>query len=202
MKAICNSLRYDHFATKEDIAAKEKTVIVVARFDEDTKRLSLVLRAWREIEQDARLNEWKLQLVGDGRDMPFYRYLVETWHLKRVEFTGQQNPLEYYLKASLFLMTSTAEGWPLVLSEAMQMGVPVLAMDSFGSLHDLVTDGHNGRIVPNNELRAFVEAMRELMTDEETRKAMSLQAVAGTHAFQMKQVAAKWLALFNEIQSA
>ena len=51
-------------------------------------------------------------------------------------------------------------------------------------------------------VRAFVEAMRELMTDEETRKAMSLQAVAGTHAFQMKQVAAKWLALFNEIQSA
>lgn len=202
MTAICNALRFDQFASTADIASKEKTVIVVARFDEDTKRLSLVLRAWRKIERDARLKEWKLQFVGDGRDMPFYRYLVDTWHLQRVEFTGQQNPLEYYRKASMFLMTSTAEGWPLVLSEAMQMGVPVVAMDSFGSLHDLVTDGQNGRIVPNNDLPAFVDAMQALMTDTQTRNAMSLHAVEGTHAFQMDRVAAKWLALFNEIQSA
>ena len=202
MTAICNSLRFDQYATEADVAAKEKTVIVVARFDEDTKRLSLVLRAWRAIEQDVRLKDWKLQLVGDGRDMPFYRYLVDTWHLKRVEFTGQQNPLEYYRKASIFLMTSTAEGWPLVLSEAMQMGVPVLAMDSFGSLHDLVADGVNGRIVPNNDLKAFAGAMTEMMLEPDSRKAMSLQAIEGTHAFEMKHVAAKWHALFEELQKS
>lgn len=199
MTAICNSLRFDQFATDADIAAKENTVIVVARFDEDTKRLSLALRAWREIEQDARLKEWKLQLVGDGRDMPFYRYLVDKWHLQRVEFTGQQNPLEYYRKASLFLMTSTAEGWPLVLSEAMQMGIPVLALDSFGSLYDLVTDGQNGRIVPNNDIKAFASAMKEIMCENDLRKAMSICAVESTHEFEMKHVAAKWLALFDEI---
>jgi len=81
----------------------------------------------------------------------------------------------------------------------MQMGVPVLAMDSFGSLHDLVTDGQNGRIVPNNDLRSFADAMKEMMCENDTRKAMSLQAVEGTHAFEMKHVAAKWLALFDEI---
>ena len=52
MTAICNALRFGQFATEADIAAKEKTVIVVARFDEDTKRLSIVLRAWKEIERE------------------------------------------------------------------------------------------------------------------------------------------------------
>ena len=202
MTAICNSLRFDHFATEADIEGKEKTVIVVARFDEDTKRLSLVLRVWKAIEQDARLKEWKLQLVGDGRDLPFYRYLVDTWHLQRVEFAGQQNPLEYYRKASLFLMTSTAEGWGMVLTEAMQMGTPVVAMDSFGALHDIVVDGKNGRIVPNNDLKAFTGAMKEIMFEPDSRKAMSLQSVETSHVFEMKQVAAKWLALFDEIQKA
>jgi len=81
----------------------------------------------------------------------------------------------------------------------MQMGVPVLALDSFGSLHDLVTDGRNGRIVPNNDLKAFADAMKEMMSDENSRKTMSLQAVEATHAFEMKQVAKMWLQLFNEI---
>ena len=48
--------------------------------------------------------DWKLQLVGDGRDKAFYHYLVKKWNLQRVEFAGQQNPQEYYRRASLFLM--------------------------------------------------------------------------------------------------
>jgi glycosyltransferase involved in cell wall biosynthesis len=56
-------------------------------------------------------------------------------------------------------MTSTAEGWGMVLTEAQQMGVPVVAMDSFGALHDIIEDGYNGRIVPNNDLVAFQNAM-------------------------------------------
>lgn len=199
MTAICNALRFDHFATEADIEGKEKTVIVVARFDEDTKRLSLVLRVWKAIEQDARLKEWKLQLVGDGRDLPFYRYLVDKWHLQRVEFTGQQNPLEYYRKASLFLMTSTAEGWGMVLTEAMQMGTPVVAMDSFGSLHDIVTDDVNGRIVPNDNLQAFTSAMKELMTDDDRRRKYESAAVTSSAQFEMPHTAAKWLRLFDEL---
>ena len=41
--------------------------------------------------------------------------------------------------------------------------------------------------------------MKEMMCENDLRKAMSLQAVEGTHAFEMKHVADKWLHLFNEI---
>ena len=64
---------------------------------------------------------------------------------------------------AIFLMTSSAEGWPMVLMEAAQMGTPVVAMDSFGSLHDMVKDGENGRIVPNNDVPALVAAMNTMM---------------------------------------
>lgn len=200
MTAICNSLRFDQFAKKEDISAKEKTVIVVARFDEDTKRLSMALRAWKEIENDTCLKEWKLQLVGDGRDMLFYRYLVDKWQLRRVEFTGQQAPMEYYRKASVFLMTSTAEGWGMVLTEAQQLGVPVIAMDSFGALHDIIEDGVNGRIVPNNDLKAFSFAMRDVMKDDGLRLEMSEASVNLSKRFIMGNVLQQWQQLFNELQ--
>ncbi|MBR1426607.1 MAG: glycosyltransferase [Paludibacteraceae bacterium] len=199
MVAIGNALRFSSFATPDDIAAKEKTLLVVARFDEDTNRISLVLRAWRHLQQDPLLAQWKLQLVGEGRDMPFYRYLVTRWHLQRVEFTGRQNPLEYYRRASLFLMTSTAEGWGMVLTEAMQMGVPVIAMDSFGALHDIVTDGVTGRIVPNNDLSAFEVAVREWATAPPRLAVRAAKAAGDAHRFEMTHTAAKWLELFNQL---
>lgn len=199
MVAIGNSLRFAEYATEKDIALKEKTVIVVARFDEDTKRISLVLKAWRRIEADARYGGWKLQLVGTGRDLPFYQYLVQKWRLSRVEFTGLQNPQEYYRKASLFLMTSTAEGWPMVLLEAQQMGVPVIAMDSFGSLHDMVTDGVNGCIVANNDLPAFTQAMTGLMTNEALRRKYATAAIESCRRYEIAQTAVKWQALFDEL---
>lgn len=197
MIAIGNSLRFSQFATEEDIQSKEKTAIVVARFDEDTKRISLALKAWREIEKESQYQDWKLQLVGDGRDMPFYRYLVEKWNLQRVEFTGQQNPMEYYRRASIFLMTSSAEGWPMVLMEAAQMGTPVVAMDSFGSLHDIVEDGVNGRIVPNNDLPAFVKALKEIMTNDNFRYNLSMQSINHCKQFQINNIVKKWMQLFQ-----
>jgi glycosyltransferase involved in cell wall biosynthesis len=199
MVAIGNSLRFTEYATEKDIAVKEKTVIVVARFDEDTKRISLVLKAWRQIEADPQYNEWKLQLVGNGRDLPFYQYLVQRWHLERVEFTGQQNPQAYYRKASLFLMTSTAEGWGLVLTEAHQMGTPTIAMDSFGAVHDIISDDYNGRIVSNGDLEAFYQALVDLMSDDIKRQRMSYNAVESSKRFEIAKVAAKWQALFDEL---
>ncbi len=201
MEAIGNALRFTEFASEQDICSKEKTVLVVARFDEDIKRISYTLQAWRQIEKEPSLKDWKLQLVGDGKDMPFYRYMVSKWNLQHVEFTGLKNPQEYYRKASLFLMTSTAEGWPMVLMEASQMGVPIVAMDSFGSLHDIVTDGLNGRIVPNNDIAAFRKATEELMCDERSRNQMSRNAVESSKRFTIDRIADAWLQLFHKLKN-
>ena len=200
MTAIGNALRFNVFATEQDVCQKQKTVIVVARFDEDTKRISYVLRAWREIEKTNQYADWKLQLVGDGRDKAFYHYLVKKWNLQRVEFTGQQDPQDYYRRASLFLMTSTAEGWPMVLMEAVQMGVPVVAMDSFGSLHDIIEDGYNGRIVANNDLVAFQNAMKEIMEDEAKRKEMALHAIESSKRYEIQHILLQWQKLFEQMK--
>ena len=200
MTAIGNALRFNEYASSNDIAQKEKTVIIVARFDEDIKRISLCLKTWQQIEADSRFVDWKLQIVGEGRDKGFYEYLVKKWKLQRVEFTGRQDPKEYYRKASLFLMTSTAEGWGMVLTEAQQMGVPVLALDSFGSLHDIIEDGINGRIVPNNDLKTFAGAMKELMHEDNLRQKMSYGSVELSKRFEINKILQNWLQLFKEIQ--
>lgn len=197
MDAIGNALTFNAYASAEDIERKQKEVLVVARFDEFSKRISIVLRIWKSIENDPRLNDWNLTLVGTGEAEGFYKYLVKKWKLNRVVFTGLQKPLEYYRRASLFLMTSAAEGWPMVLMEASQMGVPTVAFDSFGSLHDIIEDGFNGRIVPNNNLTAFQNALYNLMQNDDLRKQMSFNAVEKSREFEIDKIMKKWLLIFN-----
>ena len=87
----------------------------------------------------------------------------------------------------------------MVLMEAAQMGTPIVAMDSFGSLHDMVKDGLNGRIVPNNNIQAFSSALREVMSHEKMRKNMAVQAIQTSKAFRMENIASQWKNLFDEL---
>jgi glycosyltransferase involved in cell wall biosynthesis len=199
-EAIGNALTFAEFASDTDIQNKKKQVLVVARFDEFSKRISLVLKVWREIEKDERLTDWTLTLVGTGEAMNFYQHLVKKWNLTRVTFTGHQNPIEYYRSASIFLMTSSAEGWPMTLMEASQMGVPTVAFDSFGALHDIVEDGYNGCIVPNNNVDAFTEALTNLMLDETTCKQMSYNAIEKSKEFEIEKIVGKWEELYEKME--
>ena len=198
-EAIGNALTFSEFATIADILNKQKQVLVVARFDEFSKRISLVLKVWRYIEKNNRMNDWTLALVGTGEAMNFYQYLAKKWNLKRVSFTGHQNPIEYYRTSSIFLMTSSAEGWPMTLMEASQMGVPTVAFDSFGALHDIIEDGYNGRIVPNNNLKAFSEALVNLMHDEIIRKQMSQNAIEKSKEFEIEKIVKKWEGVYGSL---
>lgn len=199
--AIGNALTFDTFITPDEIAQKSKEVLIVARFEEEIKRLSMALKCWKNIEADESLNDWSLRIVGDGKDADFYRYLVKRHKLKRVVFEGRQKPLEYYRKAAVFLMTSSAEGWPMTLMEATQMGVVPIAFDSFGSLHDIIQDNENGCIVPNNRIAAFSRCLSKLMHDDTKRREMALQAMESSKRFRIEQIAGKWKEQFSAILS-
>lgn len=198
--AIGNELRYEQYPTEEDIKNKQPIVLALARFQEETKRLSISMRCWKRLEKEGLFPNWKLQMVGDGKDMQFYKYLADKWKLKRIEFTGLQDPYEYCKKASLLLMASGTEGWPMVLMEATQLGLPAVVMDSYGAVHDIITDGYNGHIVKNNDTEAFYKAMIDLMQDDERRLTLSRNAVESSKRFETSKVVEKWMALFNELQ--
>lgn len=200
--AIGNALTFKEYASEEDIANKKKEVLIVARFDEFSKRISLALKVWRKIEKDPRLNDWELTLVGSGEAENFYKYLVGKWQLKRVNFTGHQNPIEYYRRASIFLMTSSAEGWGMTITEAMQMGVPTIAFDSFGALYDMIQDEYNGYIVPNNNISAFSQKLTELMMNDTIRRGMCINAVNSSKTFEIEKVAKKWIKIFDKLAAS
>ena len=71
---------------------------------------------------DDRLADWKLVIVGSGSDENNYKSYVAENDIKNIYFEGNKNPLPYYQKASVFLMTSALESWGLTITEAQQFG--------------------------------------------------------------------------------
>jgi glycosyltransferase involved in cell wall biosynthesis len=76
--------------------------------------------------------------------------------------------------SSVFVLPTLAEGSASVIFEALCSGVPVVTTRSAGSV---VTDGKEGRIVPERDPEALAEAVREIVSDRELRASMSAQAL-------------------------
>ena len=100
---------------------KQKEVIYLGRIDYNQKRVYRVIDTWVKLE--AKFPDWKLTIVGDGVERKNIERQVADYGLKRVSFEGFQQPKPYYERASILLLTSEYEGFPLVLAECMSFGV-------------------------------------------------------------------------------
>lgn len=198
---IGSSLSYDEFYPVEELDRKSKSVIIVSRMDEKSKRLSYALKVWKLVCNDPRCADWNLRIVGGGPDLEYYRCLAGRMDLKNVSIEGRVDDVTtYYRESSIFLMTSAYEGWGLTVTESQQFGVVPVVMDSYASLTDLVTSWENGIIVPYGEVAACADAVKDLMLNDMMRKEIAARAIESSRRFSMDRTAAKWLDLFERLQ--
>lgn len=196
---IPNPLPFSEFLPKNEIAKKRKEAIIVGRIREPDKRLSYALKIWKLVESNPQLNDWVLTIVGDGYDENFYHWLAKKYNLSRISFEGRRDPRPYYKRASILMSTSAHEGWPMVFMEAMPMGCCCLAFDSYDSVHDIFRDGHDGCIVPENDIQGYYERMMSLMLSEEARIQMGMNAIDSSERFSMEIIGKRWKELFEEV---
>ena len=71
--------------------------------------------------------------------------------------------------ADVYALSSNYEGWGRVLIEAMGAGVPSVTTD-VGCVGEVFFDGRHGRVVPVGDVRAFADALAELIADTSLRQ--------------------------------
>lgn len=80
--------------------------------------------------------------------------------------------LAYYAAADCFVFPSYREGFPNTVLEAGAMDLPCIVTDINGS-REIISDGYNGMIIPPRNTEALLGAMKAMVEDENTRKAMA-----------------------------
>lgn len=123
-----------------------------------------------------RVPDAHLVIIGDGPERPALEQQVEQLGLTdRVHLVGWQNPLTpWYQAMDVLALTSSTEGLPNVLLEAMALGVPVAAT-AVGAIADLLDGGRCGRLLTQDSA-SWAAPLTELLTDSTMRTELATVA--------------------------
>lgn len=171
---LSNAIDTDVYRPVARPAHPEYDFVWIGRFNAEKNPLAFV-RALRELRDDG--VEFRAVMLGKGPLEQRIRERLNRWSLDdRVDLPGWvDDPVEYYRRSAVFVLTSRREGLPLTLLETMASGVaPVVC--PVGSVTDAARHGETAYVVPDPTPAALADAMRTLLEDEELRSRIAENA--------------------------
>lgn len=142
-----------------------------------------------------------LIIAGDGPERSRLEALIR--ELKRedqIRLTGHvSDPRVVFAALDAFVISSTSEGLPNVLLEAMACGVPVIST-AVGGIPKVITDEHDGLLIPSGSEAALVTSLTRLLHNDALRVSLRTAAretIRSRYSFEFRM--RKMVALYDEL---
>ncbi|MEG1585483.1 MAG: glycosyltransferase [Bacteroidales bacterium] len=193
LSAIPNAIR--PVESQIPIDKKNKEIIFVGRMAPE-KALPKLLKIWEIIQH--LLPDWKLTLVGDGPTRPLCEKIIRKRKLERIEMIGHQMSIPYIDRARILCLTSVIEGLPTVFTEAMSLGVIPVGFDSFNAIHDIIKDGENGFIVPEDDYQKYASVLVGLAQNDALRQRIARKAQLQKGCYDIQKIGPLWVETFKK----
>jgi len=112
-------------------------MIYIGQVDTAVKGIPVLLEACKQLQGD-----WELEMFGEGYERAaFTAWCVEHGISERVHWKGWQDNVWSHIKeASVLVLPSNSEGFGMVLTEALQRGISVVASDTDGAKEIVMPD--------------------------------------------------------------
>jgi glycosyltransferase involved in cell wall biosynthesis len=196
LTAISNPFPFDSKQSQDNIK-KVKKILYVGRLDYHHKRTDRLIAIWEKLAPD--FPDWSLDIVGNGPLKEELLTHVKINNIARINFIGFANPIEYYEKSQILCMTSTYEGFGMVLIEAGYYGCIPIAFNSFSSLSDIIDNGLNGYMIKPYSLSQYEEKLRLLMRDDAIRNTIQRETHNTYKKFNSYTITKQWITLFANL---
>lgn len=121
----------------------------------------------------------RLVILGEGRDRKALEGLIAELGISDDVFLPGfvENPYAFLRRAALFVLSSRWEGSPNVLTEALALGIPVVATDCPSGPVEILQNGRYGRLVPMGKVDKMTAAMQATL-DHPPQKSFLQQAAS------------------------
>ncbi len=153
-------------------ASENVSVLFVGRFGPE-KRPEMFVHLAERLLREYKLSGLTFKMVGDGPLRPAIEKLRDDLGLsdKELEFAGEQGDMaSVYREADLLVLTSSYEGTPNVILEAMTHGLPVVAT-RVGGVPEIVSED-TGLVVDPSDFEGLAESTKSLVIDRVRREVL------------------------------
>lgn len=181
-------------------AVERKNIIVSVARLVNTKNFDRLISIFEQINN----KDWKLIIVGGNADG---QHVLEELQAQRdkspmkenIILAGTQKDVEsYLLKAKIFAFTSSEEGFPNAIGEAMSAGLPVVSYNCITGPSEMIEDGKNGYLTDVFDDATFKNRLETLMNDEELRAEMGRNAKESIRLFSEEKIIEKFYQFITE----
>ena len=181
------------------VPAARKLLLAVGRLT-TVKNFHALIEAFSSLASAH--GDWDLVILGEGPKRAALEAAIGARGLdQRIRLPGVAgNVGDWYEHAKLYVMTSSSEGFPNTLAEALAHGLPAVSVDCDTGPRDIVRHEIDGLLVPPDDAAALVAALDRLMGDAALRATMGARAVDARQRFSVEQVSSRWEQLFNDLR--
>lgn len=161
---ISNSLSFECSMNINE--SREKIILAVGRYNK-VKGYDMLIRAFEIFSKTNQ--DYILRIVGDGPERNNLQELATKLNLQeKIQLSGMSNNvIDEYMKADFFALSSLVEGFPMVLLEAMECGLPIVTFD-LPCVHEILND-QCGYIVEYMNIEALADAMLKLASIQDKK---------------------------------
>jgi glycosyltransferase involved in cell wall biosynthesis len=187
-----------HAAHAKPATPRPARMVAIARL-EHQKRLDHAIRAFGIAAE--KVPEARFDIYGTGAKSAELNTLVAELRLAdKVTFKGfTRKPLDEFAASQATVLSSWYEGFPLVLTEAMGVGTPVVAYDINYGPAEVIRDGVDGILIPPGDVAAMGAAMAKLLGDPDYARGLGERAREVKTRFSEQRWATEWTSLYSSL---
>ncbi len=177
---------------KLTIDYNNRVIVSVGRLDA-MKNLALIVKAFALVNAP----DWEVRIFGAGPEQQNLENLIVQLGLQnRVFLKGlSKNIYSELEKASIFAFGSKMEGYPNALLEGLSAGLATVSSDCPYGPSEIITQGKNGLLVPNNDDKAFANALQRLIDDVDLRARLGKEAAKIADDLSIEKIMKEWEAI-------
>ena len=179
----------------ESLPEKENRILYLGRVSHLQKNAQLLTILWEKLVPS--IDNWMFDVVGDGDALNDIKKEISTKGFHDMNTYGKQEPSSFYKRSSIFIMTSSFEGFPNVLIEAQSYGSVPVIFNTYPIAEWVIEHGENGFLVEPFNVDQMVEYVNLLANDDELRKNMGLAALENAKRFHISKVGDRWMDLIT-----
>ena len=178
--------------TRNRLGLKDEMVFLTCAQLIHRKGLDVLIRAYSRLTSQS--PPPALLILGSGPDENQLKELTASLKATGIQFLGFVQPRELssvFMAADVFVLASRHEGWGLVINEAANAGLPMIATETVGAARHLVKDGENGFVVAGDSVDELHEALDKFVTDPSKANRFGRESIRIAEEFTPEKMAQK-----------